>query len=129
GGVMVALMQYRQMLAFGEKGFPGDGFYHGGIEPYYPPPEGSKPEYAKNRQDCEVLVTKLGAFPAKWYFSRKDATLLGGEVWLDERDKDPCELFFTKYKKDSAGRDVPEEIEVRYGKSRFAKLKTTFEVK
>ena len=33
---MVALMHYRQLLAFGEKGFPSDGFAHGGTEPFYP---------------------------------------------------------------------------------------------
>ena len=75
-------------------------------------------------------MTRLGAYPAKWYFSKKDATLLGGEVWIDEIHKDPCELYFSDYKKDAAGHNLPQTIEVRYGKGRFAKLKmTTFEVK
>jgi serine protease Do len=130
GGLLLALMQLRQMLAVGEKGFPSDGFYHGGVEPFYPPIEGTKPDYAKNHIDCEVLMTRLSAFPAKWYFSKKDATLVGAEVWLDEHGKDPCELYFSDYKKDAAGRDLPQTIEVRYGKSRFAKLKmSAFEVK
>ncbi|HEX5269219.1 MAG TPA: hypothetical protein VFW33_01965, partial [Gemmataceae bacterium] len=78
---------------------------------------------------CEVLVTRLGAVPAKWYFSKKDATLLGGEVYLTEREKDPCELYFSDYKKVD-GRSVPGKIEVRYGKDTFAALNvTSFEVK
>ena len=36
GGLLVALYQYRQMLAFGPKGFVGD-FSHGGVEPFYLP--------------------------------------------------------------------------------------------
>jgi S1-C subfamily serine protease len=122
GGLLVALMHYRQMLALAEKGFPGDGFWHGGVEPFYPD--------GKTRVDCEVLCTKLGAVPAKWYFSKKDATLQGGEVSLVEREKDPCELYFTDYKKDAGGRLLPQKIEVRYGKDRFAQINvTTFEVK
>jgi S1-C subfamily serine protease len=121
GGLMFALMQYRQMLAVGEKGFPNDGFAHGGWEPFYPD--------GKTAVACEVLLTKLGAVPAKWYFSKKDATLLGGEVYLAEREKDPCELYFSDYKKVD-GRNVPGKIEVRYGKDTFATLNvTSFEVK
>jgi len=130
GGVLVALMHYRQLLALGEKGFPGDGFSHGGSEPFYLPTDDAKPDYTKQRVECEVLATKLGSVPAKWYFSKKDGTLLGGEVSLVEREKDPCELYFSDYKKDTAGRNLPHKIEVRYGKSRFAVINvTTFEVK
>jgi hypothetical protein len=130
GGLMVALMHYRQLLALGEKGFPGDGFAHGGWEPFYPATDDPKPDYMKNRVECEVLATRLGAVPAKWYFSKKDGTLLGAEVSLAEREKDPCELYFLDYKKDASGRSLPQKIEVRYGKERFALINlTTFEVK
>ena len=37
GGLLVALWEYRQMLALGAKGFPSDGFSHGGVKPFYPP--------------------------------------------------------------------------------------------
>ena len=121
GGLLMALMQYRQMLALGEKGFAGDGFAHGGWEPFYPD--------GKTAVPCEVLLTKLGSAPAKWYFSKKDGTLLGGEVSLVEREKDPCELYFSDYKKVD-GRSLPGKIEVRYGKDTFATLNVTaFEVK
>jgi hypothetical protein len=129
GGLLVALMQYRQLLALGEKGFPSDGFAHGGWEPFYLPSDNPKPDYASHRIDCEVLNTRLGSVPAKWYFSRKDGTLLGGEVSLSEREKDPCELYFSDYKK-VGGRSLPHKIEVRYGKDRFALINvTSFEVK
>jgi S1-C subfamily serine protease len=130
GGALVALMHYRQLLALGEKGFPADGYYHGGTEPFYLPTDDPKPDYNKQRVDCEVLATKLGSVPAKWYFSKKDGTLLGGEVSLVEREKDPCELYFSEYKKDAAGHNLPGKIEIRYGKDRFAVITvTTFEVK
>ena len=49
GGLLLALYQYRQLLAFGEKGFSGD-FSHGGVEPLYlPPADGATPDYAKQR--------------------------------------------------------------------------------
>jgi S1-C subfamily serine protease len=130
GGLLVALMQYRQLLAFGPKGFTADGYSHGGCEPFYLPTDDPKPDYEKLRVDCEVIRTRLGAFPAKWYFSKKDATLLGGEVSLVEREKDPCELYFSDYKKDASGRKVPGKIEVRYGKDRFAVITvSSFEMK
>lgn len=119
GGVLVAMFQYRQLLALGEKGF-GSEFHHGGWEPFYlPTPEGQKPDYAKQRVDAEVINTRLGAVPAKWYFSRADGKLLGAEVSLVEREDDPCELYFSDYKKVD-GREVPHRIEVRYGKDRYA---------
>ncbi len=119
GGLLVALMHYRQLLAFGDKGFPSDGFASGGVEPFYLPTDDAKPDYSKLRIDCDVIATKLASVPAKWYFSRKDGTLLGAEVHLLEREKDPCELYFSNYKK-VGDRKLPHTIEVRYGKDRYA---------
>jgi hypothetical protein len=121
GGVLVALFQWRQLLALGEKGF-GRDFHHGGWEPfYYPAPEGQKPDYVKQHIDAEVLVTRLGPVPAKWYFAREDGKLLGCEVSIQEREDDPCEVYFSDYKKVD-GRMVPHKIEVIYGKERYAQL-------
>jgi S1-C subfamily serine protease len=126
GGLLTALTLYRQMLALGEKGFPGDGFAHGGFEPFYLPTDAPKPDFTKQMVECEVLTTKFGPIPAKWYFSKKDATLLGGEVYLKEGEKNPCELYFTYGdKKDANGRKVPQKIEVRYGKDRYALITVT----
>ncbi len=122
GGVLAALFQYRQLLALGDKGF-GSDFHHGGWEPFYTPtPDGQKPDFVKQRVDAEVIATRLGAVPAKWYFSRADGTLLGAEVSVVEREDDPCELYFSDYKKVD-GRLLPHTIEVRYGKERYALLK------
>ena len=102
GGLLLALYQYRQLLALGEKGFSGD-YSHGGVEPLYlPPADGAAPDYAKQRVLCEVLRTRLAGVAAKWYFSRDDQTLLGFEVTVD-RDDDPCEVFLSDYRPESGG--------------------------
>ncbi len=120
GGLLLALYQYRQLLAFGEKGFSGD-FSHGGVEPLYlPPAEGAAPDYAKQRVLCEVLRTRLAGVAAKWYFSRDDQTLLGFEVTVD-RDDDPCEVFLSDYRPESGGQ-LPGRIEVRYKDKTYAVL-------
>jgi S1-C subfamily serine protease len=121
GGLMAALFQYRQLLALGAKGF-GSEFYHGGYEPFYTlTPAGQKPDYKKQRVEAEVLVTRSGPTPAKWYFSRPDGRLLGCEVSIVEREEDPCEVYFSDYKKVD-GRELPGRIEVQYGKDRYAVL-------
>ena len=74
GGILVALHQYRQMLTLLQKGFPGGEFYHGGWEPfYYPPPEGTKPDYQKQAIPAETIVTRTSGIPGKWFFSRRTA--------------------------------------------------------
>ena len=120
GGLLLALYQYRQLLAFGEKGFSGD-YSHGGVEPLYlPPADGAAPDYAKQRVLCEVLRTRLAGVAAKWYFSRDDQTLLGFEVTVD-RDDDPCEVFLSDYRPESGGQ-LPGRIEVRYKDKTYAVL-------
>ncbi len=104
---------YRQVLIAGTTNVSAD-ISHGGIEPFYPPPaDGSKPDYNKARVDCEVLRTKFAGFNAKWYYSPKDHTLLGGEVILDH-EEDPCELYFSNYQAVD-GKQLPQRIEIRYG--------------
>jgi serine protease Do len=123
GGLLLALYQYRQFLAFGIKGFVGD-FSHGGIEPFYPPlGSGEKADYDKRRVDCEVIRTVHAGMPAKWYFSTKEGTrgqLLGFEVW-PEREEDPCEVYLAEYK-EVEGRQLPHRIEVRFGDKTYAVL-------
>ena len=73
----MALYQYRQLLAYGAKGFVGE-FSHGGIEPFYPlPADRSRPDYAKLRVDCEVLRTEHAGVDGKWYFVDEDTTQIG----------------------------------------------------
>jgi S1-C subfamily serine protease len=123
GGLLLAMYQYRQFLAFGPAGFVGD-FSHGGIEPFYPPsPTGEKVDYSKLRVDCEVIRTQHAGIPAKWYFSMKSdsrGTLLGFEVTPD-RDEDPCEVYLSEYR-DVDGRQLPHRMEIRYGDKTWAVL-------
>lgn len=126
GGMLVALYNYRQLLAVGEKGFEGD-FSHGGMEPFYlSSGDREKPDFGKLRVDCAVLRTKHSGVAAKWYFALTDdperkinrGQLLGGELVID-REKDPCELYFSDYKKVD-GRQLPSKIQVVHGDKTFA---------
>ena len=73
-----------------------------------------------------MLVTKHGSVNCKWYFSRKDGTLLGFETFIakeaeDTENRDPCEVYFHDYK-DVGGRKLPHKIEVRFRDKRYAVL-------
>jgi S1-C subfamily serine protease len=121
GGLLMALYNYRQFLAYGAKGGWKE-FAHGGTEPFYPPPAdpAAKPDYAKQRVDAEVIRTELMGHTGKWYFSPKDHALLGFELTVD-RDDDPCEVYFGDYRKTGPGL-LPHRIEVRYGDKVYAVL-------
>ena len=128
GGFLIAMYQYRQLLAFGEKGFIGE-FSHGGVEPFYLlPGEKERPDYAKLRVDCEVLRTEHAGYPAKWYFALKDdparkitkGQLVGFEVTVDRED-DPCEVYLSDYQK-TDGRMLPQRIDVVFGDKPFATM-------
>jgi hypothetical protein len=108
-------------LTKGAAGFEAE-FAHGGIEPFYPyPADGSAPKsLADLRVDCEVLRTRHASIDCKWYFSRKDYTLLGMETYIT-RDADPCEVYFFDYRT-VEGRKLPHRIEIRYGDKRYAIL-------
>jgi S1-C subfamily serine protease len=130
GGLMMALYHYHRFLTLGPKGFEGL-FAHGGYEPFYPfPADGSAPKsLASLRVDCAVINTKHGSVNCKWYFSRKDGTLLGFETYLareaeDLEDRDPCEVYFYDYR-DVDGRKLPHRIEVRHRDKLYAVLKVT----
>lgn len=118
GGLLVAMYHYRQLLAFGEKGFIGE-FSHGGTEPFYLlPSDKERPDYPKLRIDCDVLRTKHAGVPAKWYFAQKEdperhitrGQMLGFEVTLDP-EQDPCEVYLSGYQKVD-DRMLPGRIDV-----------------
>jgi S1-C subfamily serine protease len=118
GGLLAAIYMYKQVVTAGTANVSSD-ITDGGTEPFYPlAADGSKPDYSKVRVDCDVLRSKFSGFTAKWYFSPKDHTLLGGEVMID-REEDPCELYFSDYKKVD-GRMLPHHIDVHYGDKTFA---------
>jgi S1-C subfamily serine protease len=120
GGLVVALYHYWQFLTAGQKGFE-TSFYHGGYEPFYPPPADGKPaDFRKQRVDCEVIVTEQAGAEAKWYFSMTDQTLLGFEIHVD-KDDDPCEVYFSNYKKVD-GRMLPHKLDVIFGNTRYGTI-------
>lgn len=118
GGLLLALYHYRRFLVSGMPGFER-GFSHGGQEPFYPPPPAGQTvkSLADLRVDTEVLHTGHEATTAKWYFSLKDQTLLGFEVWL-KKEEDPCEVYLSDYKLVD-GRNLPHRLEVRHGNDQF----------
>jgi S1-C subfamily serine protease len=132
GGLLIALYQYRQFLAFGDKGFVGD-FSHGGHEPFYlPPPEKDRPDFAKLRVECEVIRTRHAGIPAKWYVVREDdkarglfkGQLVGFEVQIDpDGTTDPCEVYLLDYTDKTAdGRRLPQRMVVRLGDKQYCNL-------
>jgi len=124
GALLLALYHYQRLLTLGEKGFEGH-FSPGGHEPFYPMPvDGSRPKnLADLRIDTDVLNTEHAAVATKWYFSQKDQSLLGFEVYV-VKDDDPCEVYLSDYRS-VEGRELPHRLEVRYGNGRFG----TFTVK
>jgi serine protease Do len=132
GGLLLAMFQYRQLVAFGEKGLGGE-LSHAGLEPFYlPPPAKGAPDFAKQRVECEVLRSNLGHVPAKWYFSTKDGQLIGFELFLDhetsdDKDNDPCEVYLSNYQPVNGAKDgkLPNTIEVRYKEKTFAVVTVT----
>ena len=124
GGLMMALYQYHRFLTVGPKGFEAL-FAHGGTEPFYPfPTDGAAPKsLAALRVDADVIRTKHGSTACKWYFSKKDATLLGFETFLTS-ETDPCEVYFSDYKAVD-GKQLPHRIEVRHADKRYAVLTVT----
>jgi hypothetical protein len=121
GGLMLAFYHLRRLLTLGQKGFEAT-FAHGGHEPFYPMPlAGATPESVKDlRVDTEVLRTEHGAIACKWYFSKKDQSLLGFEVFTT-KDEDPCEVYCHDYRPVD-GRSLPHVLEVRHGDKRYAVL-------
>jgi S1-C subfamily serine protease len=122
GGMVMAMYLYRQLLVYGPKGFTGkEGFWHGGVEPYYPPSKDEKPDFMKNRVLAEVLRTKFAGIESRWYFAMSDdpegrwkkSQLIGFEVTPD-KDKDGCEVCLSHYK-DFGGKTLPSKFYVRSG--------------
>jgi S1-C subfamily serine protease len=126
GGFTLAMYHYRQLLAFGPKGFTSD-FHHGGVEPFYPATSDEKPKWSSIRVMTEVLVTRQAGVPGKWFFALEDdksgrwkkGQLIGFEITAD-KDSDPCEVCLSDYKDVGGGRKLPGKIHVRSGNGRYA---------
>jgi S1-C subfamily serine protease len=130
GGFFMAMYVYRQLLAFGAKGFTRE-FYHGGVEPYYPPTKEDKPDYARIRVLAEVLRARFAQVETRWYFATADdkegrwkkSQLIGFEVTPD-KDEDPCEVCLANYK-DFDGKQMPTSWFIRRGGKPYADLTLT----
>jgi hypothetical protein len=130
GGFVLAMYLYRQLLAYGPKGFTRE-FHHGGVEPYYPPAKEDKPDYAKIRVLAEVLKGRYAQVETRWYFAIEDdkegrwkkGQLIGFEVAPD-KDEDPCEVCLAQYK-DYSGKQMPSSFFVRRGGKPYAELTLT----
>ena len=107
GGMLVALHLWRYMLTHGPSRF-GEVYYLGKA----PWPGQDKP--------ADVLVGTHDAVEAWFYFDATSGQLVGMEMYPDI-GVDPCELSFREYK-DVDGRELPFEIEVRYGDQTYGIL-------
>ncbi len=132
GGLVLAFYLYRQLLVYGAKGFTRE-FYHGGIEPYYPPIAGNaKPDYAKDRVMAEIIHGKYAGIETRWFFAMDDdrqgrwrkGQLIGFEVTPD-KDEDPCEVCLSEYRDIGGGRKMPSKLHVRRGDKKYADLTIT----
>lgn len=123
GGLITALYHYRRLLTLGTEGFRD--VKHGGYEPFYPAlptlVDQARPKFAENMMLVEVLHTSHTGYDAKWFFDRKDHKLLGFELWLDN-EKDPCEVFFSDYKK-VGDKLLPNRMQVFHGDEAYCDMK------
>jgi S1-C subfamily serine protease len=130
GGLVLAFYMYRQLLVYGPKGFTRE-FFHGGIEPYYPPTAKEKPDYIADRVMAEVIRGKYAGTETRWFFAMEDdkqdrwrkGQLIGFEVTPD-KDEDPCEVCLSEYR-DFGGRKMPSKWHVRRGGKKYADLTIT----
>ncbi|MFO0866334.1 MAG: trypsin-like peptidase domain-containing protein [Gemmataceae bacterium] len=117
GGLLPAMYVWHRLMTQGEAGF--SDFYHGGVEPFYPPVhQGEKDKtFAERRVDCEVVNSRFGPFLSKWFFSQKDGKILGFELRTQENE-DPCEVYFSDYRAVD-GRMLPHRMQVVYGEGHY----------
>ncbi len=108
GGLYLALHQWRRFLTRGPDHF-GEVFYWGTA----PLP---------NREGMyDVLVGIHDVVETRFYFDANSGQLIALEMFPDA-DVDPCELFFDDFRMVN-GRNLPHEIQIRYGDSVFGTLK------
>ena len=78
----------------------------------------------KPGKDCDVLRTEHTGHPVKWYFSQDEHRLIGFETTIDRERDDPCEVFFSNYRKVD-GRLLPFHMEVRHNDKQYAVFDVT----
>jgi hypothetical protein len=110
GGLLPALFLWRRLAV--------EGLEHFGSIDYY----GTAPLPGYDGL-ADVLVGSHLGLECRFYFDPANGRILALELFADE-NADPCEIYFSHYK-ESNGRWMPGQIEVRYGDATFA----VFEVK
>lgn len=124
GGLMAALYLYRNLLLKGGKAFEGE-FAHGGVEPIYPPSPDRKKSLKDRKIMTEVINAKSGTYVAKLYFSLGDSKEPGRlellEVRVNDFD-DPCELYFSDYRKEAGGQWLPHLLTVVHGDTLYGTI-------
>ena len=100
GGLLPALLQFKQLLAEGEKAFT-EFFYYG-----------SQPLDGR-AEIVDVLITKKANVECRWYFRVTDGSLVGFDTSLAS-DVDSCEVRFLQYG-EFQGRRFPNRFAVKYG--------------
>jgi len=135
GGALMAAYHYRRFLTQLQKGFEGNNFTHGGVEPIYVQPI-TGPEtksFKEIRVDCEVIHTEHAGVAGKWYFYRselnprlkdkakyKEYELIAFEIFVS-KELDPCEVYLHD-SREVDGRLLPGKMEIRNGDKRYAIL-------
>jgi S1-C subfamily serine protease len=104
GGLMPALHLWRRLAVLGPDKF-GDVSYQGTA------PLVGHPDWV------DVLAGIHGGVACRFYFDRRDATLLAIELFPEDH-VDPCEIYFSEYR-DLDGRRLPHRMEVRFGDEPF----------
>lgn len=110
GGLLVALLQFKQMVTAGPDGF--SVCYYVGSEPL----DGTGPR-------CDVLLTQSGQVQSRWLVRQNDHRLVGFDTSLT-RDVDACEIRFGDVAQID-GRPCPSSFAVRSGDSEFGTFRVT----
>jgi S1-C subfamily serine protease len=123
GGILAAMYLWRHLLMQGDKAFRECDA--GGTEPLYPPlPDGAAPKnWADTRVMASTLLTRLGVYRVKWFFSQNDQKLIGMEMSVADYE-DPCEVFFGDYRNVN-GRQLPHRIQVYHSDVHYGTFTVT----
>lgn len=107
GGMLLALHLWRYFLTHGPSRF-GEVYYLG------------RAPWPGEERPSDVIVGTHDAVEVWFYFHADDGRLIGLELYPDV-GVDPCELSFNGYR-DVEGRQLPHQIEIRYGDQSYGVL-------
>lgn len=100
GGLLAALLQFKQFLTEGESAFTEFTYY------------GSQPLDGQQAM-FDVIVTRRSSIECRWYFRQADGAFVGFDSSLGP-GIDSCEIRFHKIG-EFQGRQFPNRISIRYG--------------